>query len=148
MVRFSLEPVLEYKKQIEENRIRELIQARNIFNKAYEKLMNIRELLNASKKEFSQKNRKGMKCSERTLYINYINNLSDQIEYQQQIVGKAKIDVDKKLIMVIEASKNRKMMEELKKKEFTVYYKWLNSLETKMIDEIAIRNFLKNKEGE
>ncbi len=148
MVKFSLEPVLEYKKQVEEKQIRELTEAKNSFNIAYKKLMTLREILKSAKEEFSKKNKKGIKCSERTLYVNYLSNLDDIIEFQQQVVGKEQKNVNDKLKMVIEASKNKKILEELKKKELTDYYKWINKLEAKTMDEIAVQKYSNNKEGE
>ena len=84
-----------------------------------------------------QKQATGCTVTDCLLYVNYIEQLSRDIDQQRQRVKQAEKKVRNKRQELLEAVKKRKVLEKLKEKGHQAYLKKLMQNERKLMDEIA-----------
>lgn len=69
----------------------------------------------------------------------YKQNLDNQINVQHQRIEDTSHELENKRLDLVEAQKDRKIMEKLKEKDFTLYKNNVKAMEQKELDEIAIQ---------
>ena len=133
---FKLQSVLDLKIQMEDNK-------KNEFGSAVKKLENEKKLLENIKLEkeeninaFSNELKNKAKVWTLRQINGYISLLEQKIEVQKENVNKASDIVDKKREELLEAVKERKIMDKLKEKEYCLFLKQELKEEQKIIDEI------------
>lgn len=98
----------------------------NLKNKKQENILSFRESIN-----------KGVKPNYIDNINKYISFIDKKIEEQMQNINKAKEIVEEKRLALLEAMKERKVLEALKEKEKENYFKEELKNEQKIIDEIV-----------
>lgn len=98
----------------------------NLKNKKQENILSFRESIN-----------KGVKPNYIDNINKYISFIDKKIEEQMQNINKAKEIVEEKRLALLEAMKERKVLETLKEKEKENYFKEELKNEQKIIDEIV-----------
>ena len=98
----------------------------NLKNKKQENILSFRESIN-----------KGVKPNYIDNINKYISLIDKKIEGQMQNINKAKEIVEEKRLALLEAMKERKVLETLKEKEKENYFKEELKNEQKIIDEIV-----------
>lgn len=98
----------------------------NLKNKKQENILSFRESIN-----------KGVKPNYIDNINKYISFIDKKIEEQMQNINKAKEIVEEKRLALLEAMKERKVLETLKEKEKENYFKEEFKNEQKIIDEIV-----------
>lgn len=73
----------------------------------------------------------------------YKCSLEDRIEQQEELVNQKSDELEKVRLDLVNAQKERKIMENLKEKDFDIYKENIRALEQKELDEIAILRFNK-----
>jgi len=133
---FKLQSVLDLKVQMEDNK-------KNEFGSAVQKLEYEKKVLENIKHEkekninvFGNELKNKAKVSTIRQINSYISLLGQKIEVQKENVNKASNIVDKKREELLEAVKERKIMDKLKEKEYCLFLKQELKEEQKIIDEI------------
>ncbi|MBS5793567.1 MAG: flagellar export protein FliJ [Clostridiales bacterium] len=98
----------------------------NLKNKKQENILSFRESIN-----------KGVKPNYIDNINKYISFIDKKVEEQMQNINKAKEIVEEKRLALLEAMKERKVLETLKEKEKENYFKEELKNEQKIIDEIV-----------
>lgn len=80
-------------------------------------------------------------------YISYINYLENKLLEEQKNLNVLEIELDKIKEQLINASKERKVLENLKEKSYNEYLHEINKIESKNNDEMAIINYFKKNGG-
>ena len=138
--RFPLEKVLDYKKNIEDLKAGELNHSRGKKKKEEEKLKSIEE-----KKQdtiIEDGSRKNMTLNQLNISTDYLLQLNAQIEKGEERVLDADTEVENKLEHLIEASKNKKVVEKLRERKLGEHKILEKKVERKKTDEIANRSDL------
>jgi len=134
---FSMESMLRLKTRIEEQKEQE-------FAKALKKLYEEQEVLQKMNvdKEFAIKKLKGdigIKITpiEFGRLNRYIEFMKEKMEIQKTVIIKAEKFVEEKRLNLIEATKERKMLDKLKERKFEEYIDEEKKKEQKVVDEIV-----------
>lgn len=137
MYQFKLEALLNHRQHQEEACQIELADAQRIFSAVQEHLRRLKKdkLDNAQNLQTRQK--EPHSTSNILIYINYIEQLSRDIEAQREQVRSASQDVRQKRDDLIAVVKKRKTLEKLKEKEWMAYQRKMMQTERKFNDEVA-----------
>ena len=137
MYRFKLEALLTHRRHQEEVGQKELAQAqrklsaeREILEEKKRKKLEELENLQAKKKDCTT-------VSDILLHMNYIQQLSREIEDQAKRAHQTSQLVDEKRHELVSIMQKHKTLKKLKYKEEQVYQKKLIQNERKMMDEVA-----------
>lgn len=149
MFRFRLESVLNYRRTLEENLLKELSELRRQLSleedmlrmMIFEKDRHINELGSLQKGAIT------LKIEDIKLYFAYLNGLELKIKKQGDIVKNCQERVDKKLVEVVDAMKNRKILEVIKERGYREYTREINLKEQRLFDEIAVNRFTRDMYG-
>ena len=80
--------------------------------------------------------------------IEYIKAIKEKEEEQQQRVNEEKVNVDKIRVRLIEIMKEKKIMEKLRQKEFTLFMKEQDKKAQLLVDELVSFNESKKTAGD
>lgn len=141
MFKFKLQSVLEYRLNVEEKILNE-------FSELKRHLDAQKAILNALIKErenhiddLRNMQRTMMKADDVAAILGYIENLREREKEQKNVIHQAKEAVEQKRKDLVEAVKNRKVMENLRDKHAEEYLKNLNETEQKNSDEMSVLKF-------
>jgi len=137
MYRFKLEALLKHRRHQEEACQKELAQARRKLDDEQEELSRKKREHREDIQKLQTKQKESGDVSGIILYINYIQQLSKEIEYQTGRVQEAAKKVDQKRNELILIVKKRKTLEKLKDKEWQTHQQRILQDERKLMDEIA-----------
>jgi flagellar FliJ protein len=133
---FKLQPVLNVKRQVEDNIKNELGKAVRKLEEEKQKLTALVNALDGIVAEFNDKTRKTT-VSKLILYNAYLSLLDLKIKQQKVNVNKASVNVDKIREELILAMKERKIMEKLKERRYELFLNDQKAAEQKTNDELA-----------
>jgi flagellar FliJ protein len=137
MYRFKLEALLNYRRHQEEACQKELAQARRRLTDEREKLERKKKEKQESLEKLQVKKKVSTTVSDIMLYMNYIQQLSKDIEDQAMLVHKTAKLVDQKRHELVSSIQKHKTLKNLKYKEQQAYQQKLMQDERKLMDEIA-----------
>jgi len=147
---FSLQKVFDYRKRVEEKKAIDLSRDRMNLNQK----MNEFDLLEEKKEQaLDNKNNKSQimeKLDLNNLKIrkDYIVQINKELTSQAQKVEDANIQVDKSRDKLVQATKEKKMLEKLNERKFAEYKKEEKLVQSKKDDEVAGRVALSNRKKE
>lgn len=145
MYKFSLETVLNHRKQREEALQKEFsILQKELFIER-ERLEMLEEIRRRNLEELQRKQRGGTSASGVMLYDNYIKQISKDLEKQTDKITEVEGNLHQKRGELIEAMKRRKTLDRLKEKEWEAYRKEFERKEQIFMSEIAISGFNRSK---
>ncbi len=149
MFRFRLESVLNYRRTIEENLLKELSELRRQLSLEEDrlKMMIFEKDRHINDLGSLQKGGVTLQIEDIKLYLLYLNGLEIKIKNQGDIIKKCRERVDKKLVEVIDAMKNRKILEVIKERGYREYTREINLKEQRLLDEIAVNRFTRDMYG-
>ena len=141
---FSLESVLNVRRMKEEKyekefskAIMELEQERNTLkeleNRVCEKQLELRMI---SQNPFSS--------DKILLFEHFLEHLEQDVEKQVKRIEKVSNDVEIKRLQLIEATKDKKIIDKLKDKEYARHHDEVNRQERTILDEIAVTRYLRD----
>ena len=143
--RFPLEKVLDYKKNIEDLKAEELNNSRGKKKKEEEKLKSIEK-----KKQdvlLGDCSRENMTLNQLNISTDYLHQINDQIEKGEERILDADTEVENKLEHLIEASKDKKVVEKLRERKLNEHKILEKRSERKQADEIANRSNMNKREN-
>lgn len=141
MFKFKLQSVLDYRLNIEEkilNEFSELKREEDRQEAILAALLSEKENMIAG---LRNTNSSTLKAEDISSILDYVNHLRERENEQQELIRQAKEATDEKRKALIEAVKNRKVMENLKEKHETEYIQNINATEQKISDEMFILKF-------
>ncbi|MGI6669477.1 MAG: flagellar export protein FliJ [Acetivibrionales bacterium] len=144
---FKLQPVLNVRKQQEDNIKNKFGKAVRKLEAEKQKLAELVDTLDVIVDEFNDKTRKTT-VQKLILYNGYLSLLGTKIKRQKVNVNKASLNVDKIREELIFAMKERKIMEKLKEKKYEMYLDDLKAAEQKTNDDLAGYMYINGIAGE
>lgn len=143
MYHFSLEPVLRHRKLIEEELQKEMAATQRLLLSEKEKLLDLEKSKSGCLRELQEKQAKGIRALDISLYSDFIGQVIIQIEEQKKRVLNVERNLSKKRKKLVKAMKERKTVDQLKKNRLRAYERNERRKEQKWIDEIALAGFQK-----
>ncbi|WP_291964884.1 flagellar export protein FliJ [Caloramator sp.] len=141
--KFKLEKLLELKLKREDSLKLEVSEYLNKIKIKKDQIENIKEKIN-----FSKNNKINSAFSyDLKNYISYINYLESKLIEEQKNLIILENELEKIKEQLINATKERKVLENLKEKSYNEFLSELNKIENKIIDEMAIINYFKKNGG-
>jgi len=137
MYRFKLEALLTHRRHQEEVGQKELAQAQRKLSDEREKLDQKKREKQESLKSLQAKKKESTTVTDILLYMNYIQQLSKEIEDQAMRAHKTAKIVDQKRHELVSIMKKHKTLQKLKNKEQQAYQQKMMQNERKFLDEIA-----------
>jgi flagellar protein FliJ len=137
MYRFKLEALLNHRRHQEEDCQKELAQAHRKLSDERKILGRIKTKKQKSLEILQLKKKVSTSVTDIRLYMNYIQQLSKDIESQAMHVQKSAKVVDQKRHDLISIMKKRKTLQKLKSKEKLANQRTLIQDERKLMDELA-----------
>jgi flagellar FliJ protein len=141
MYKFTLEPVLNHRKIIEEELQKELADLKRRLVDEKRKLETYERAKSRSLAELQQKQEEGITAPEILLYESFIERLSRDLDKQKERVLGAEQKVDQKLEDLVAATKRRKTLDKLKEKGLEKYRRELLKNEQDFLNEVAVNRF-------
>lgn len=142
---FSLESVLRYRKSIEDDVKRDLSALGKILTDTEEILVSLQDEHGRSVKELELMQKGGISLTELEMYRNFQKNLKEKIQSQKEQLKKVKIDWENKMDELVDASKEKRVLEVLKEKKAEAYRYDFAKSDQKEMDEVASNRFQKAK---
>ena len=137
MYRFKLEALLNHHLHQEEVCQKELARVEGQLADEREKLLRLKEEKRENTQQLQTKQKNHINVSEIILSVNYIRQLSKNIEKQTDCVREAARKMNQKRSELVMIVKKRKTLEKLKEKGQMVYQKKMLQNERKLMDEVA-----------
>jgi flagellar FliJ protein len=146
MYRFSLETVLKHRKHTEDALRKEFVDGKKELLTEEERLARLDDIIMQNLKALQEKQKDGASVSDIALYDNYIKQVSiDRREQISRIIA-LEDQLRQKCSELIEAMKNRKILDRVKEKELEAYKRELERKERIFMSEIAISGFNMRRE--
>jgi len=146
---FPLQKVLDVRQITEDRQAISLKNSQMSLNKEKEQLENLAQKKDAQLKvdEYDSVDDVNLSLNELRVTVDYISQLNNRITNQIQVVEKSNGKVEKERDDLIEASKEKKIVEKLRERQLTNYKDNYRKKVTKEESEIALRVVLKNKDN-
>ncbi len=143
MFNFKLQSALNYRKVIEEKKLVEFSEGKKRLDKEKGTLAMIRheraKLLGQLKKMQS----KSFSAADVALYLSYIDLFKEKEKRQQEVVHNAGKEVEAQREALLEAVKNRKILDTLKEQQFQEYKEDMAAFDRRVTDETAVLRFVR-----
>ena len=143
MYKFSLEPVLKYRKLLEEDLQKDFAVLKRQLLDEREKLSNFEQVRERFSEELQQKQMKNFNVSDILLYTDFLQEVSKEIEKQSKKILEAEKRVDHKREELVGAMKNRKIIDRLREKGLKDHVQEMSKKEQDLMNEAAINIFNK-----
>ena len=148
---FPLQKVLDVRQVTEDRQAISLKNSQMSLNKEKEQLENLAQKKDAQLKvdedEYDNVDDVNLSLNELQVTVDYISQLNNRITNQIQVVEKSNGKVEKERDVLIEASKEKKIVEKLRERQLTNYKDNYRKKMMKEESEIALRVILKNKDN-
>lgn len=135
---FKFETLLNYKKRLEEVAQQVLAQKMTERAEAEQKLNRLKTRKGECLFELIEKRTKGIPAAQHLLYINYLNLLAKDIAIQEEVVRALTRAVEEARQKLLKLSREKKMIEKLKKKDFNAFTQEIIRMEQKENDELVL----------
>ncbi len=140
MFKFSLEPVLRYRSSIVEKSQRDLAVVNNLLQQNIADLGKLMDTRKDNSIEYGT-NLPELSLEEMIIFDNYFNgNFVDTVK-QKQVAANAQKKVDEKRAILVEAIKQKKIIEAARKKALVEYKKIEKKKEEAFLDEVAMTRY-------
>jgi flagellar FliJ protein len=142
---FSLESVLGYRKSVEDDVKKDLSALGKILTDTEGILISLQDEYERCVKGLELMQKGSVSLKELEMYLNFQKYLKEKIKSQEEQLKKVKIDWENKRDELVDASKEKKVLEVLKKKKAEEYRCDFAKSDQKEMDEIASNRFQKTK---
>ena len=145
--KFKLQPVLDYREKIEDILKKELADLRARYEKERDALQFLIKTLKRKQEELKRKqiDHLELDVSELSLYYAYLSKVQQEISLQAIKVRELLSRVDAKRETLVEASKDKRIIEKLYDKHFEEFQQLLLKSEQNLIDEIATSQYKRKR---
>ncbi|MCK5011836.1 MAG: flagellar export protein FliJ [Deltaproteobacteria bacterium] len=144
MYRFNLQVLLDYRKRVEEGIQIELSHVQRKLEEEKQLVISYREEKNFYEEELLRREEREIDVEEGILYRDYLKGMRAKIKKQEEIVARMRVELDKKREELLAVTKNRKILEKVKEKDWEKFARELARREGMFIDEVGIRGYLRN----
>jgi len=105
------------------------------------------QITRESLQELKEREKRGASISHISLYYGYLREIAVKRGVQVQTIAEAENRLQEKYNALIEAMKNRKILDRLKEKELKTYLKEMQKEEQNLTNEIAVARFNSNRKS-
>jgi flagellar FliJ protein len=149
MFKFVLQPLLDFRRRIEEKVLIEYAGRVRRFEREKERLERLRNEKSLLARRFSDMQRGVMKAGDIAALFDYLGRVNVEERSQEEVVRKAAEELEEKRRDLLEAVKKRKAIEVLKDRQREAYRQGLARKEIRRLDEFGIDQYKRNegKEG-
>jgi flagellar FliJ protein len=137
---FGLEKVLDFRYEMEKVRKAEFAAARHEFDQARQRLHHEEERIDRIGTEFMDRQLEGICAVELQMYSDFFRKKESDIKAQRKQVTALDQTVVEKREILVDASRDKKVLEELKKKKIKAFKQDMEDKERAFLDELALRN--------
>ena len=141
MFRFNLEPLLNHRRYQEEILQKELAGLKVRLAAENDKLWLLRQKKRKYVQQLQEKQTDGRPASEIKLFVDFVDQLTKEMEIQKQNVLEAERNFNLKRQDLIAVMKKRKTLDRLKEKSLKAYEEKQFKKERSLMDEVASRHF-------
>ena len=134
---FRLQKVIEARRFKEEIAKKNLAMAQIALNEELQRLERLEALYGDAMLQMEAHMEGQVNVADVLLYIAYISSLSEQISGQQHKIAQCAEEVEHKRHMLVEASKDKKMLERIREDRYSAYLQEASRAEQAAMDEIA-----------
>ncbi|MBW2560833.1 MAG: flagellar export protein FliJ [Deltaproteobacteria bacterium] len=138
MFHFKLQPVLNYRKLLEEKLMLECADARKRLDDERETLVKLRREMADLISQLKEKGETRLGAADVSFYLSYINYMRGEGTRQEEIIRRAGEDLEEKRTELVDAAGKRRILEIIKEKKLGEYKVELNDREQKELDEAVI----------
>lgn len=141
MFKFKLQSVLEYRLNMEEKILNEFSDAKRYLEEQKAVLRALVSNREGLMNDLRNMQRTPMRADDIAALVQYVENIRGKENEQKNIIHQAKEQVESKRKVLVEAVKNRKVLENLRDKHAEEYRKNFNELEQKNSDEMSVLKY-------
>lgn len=138
---FSLQPVLDYRKNIEKKILNEFSEKKRELELEELKLQNLIKEWSNLIAELRKMQNKSLHVDEIARYVSYVGRVRENENKQNIIIAQVSGQLEAKRMELLEAVKKRKIMEKLRKRYAEEYESNMRAFEQKNSDEMAVLKF-------
>jgi flagellar FliJ protein len=136
---FGLEQVLTFRKEVEKIHTLEFTAAKHEFELADELLRREEEHLDRLNLEYMDRQLEGIYAIEMQLYADFFRKKESDLKAQRVAVNSLDEVVAEKREILLDTTKEKKVLEGLKDKKHKAYNKIITNKERVFLDEVALR---------
>lgn len=139
---FKLEALRKFRQHLEDEKQKKLAEAQRNLEEALDQLSALLAQRERTEDDLQQCQQQSTTGQQITVYLNFLQKLAGDIEQQQEAVAGLRHTCDLAREEVLEAMKQRKILDKLKEKERKRYLENLDHEEEKFIGEMAINRYI------
>lgn len=147
MFDFRLQPVLKYKKLIEEKIMSEFADIKRLLDCEKEILKKLERGRMNLVLRFKKMGESRLSAGDVSVYLSYIKYIKDEENHREEIICKVEKELEEKRTELVGASRKRRILEIIREKMLKEYRLSLISREQKEMDEAGILRFMKPGRG-
>ena len=136
---FTLQPVLNYRQLREDQVKQELGRLLAEENSLYQSISAEEEDLHALYETLEVRQQEGMSVDELLLYQHRISHKVARLAELAEQMDRLRNRIDRQRAALLEASRDKKLLEKLKERKADEYRREMNRRETIVLDEIAVQ---------
>lgn len=141
MFKFSLEPVLSLREKIEDNKKRELGEATQYREKVYEEKLHLEQIKEEALNLTRKQSRESVNVLELRTLNQYNSYMVKAVQNKEYELNKAKQVVDEKREALLEAVKDRKILDNLKAIHKESFEQEEKRVEQRILDDMVTYRF-------
>ena len=138
-IRFKLEQVLVYRKEVERMRKQDFAQAKQAFEHAHECLRQDEEHTGGVSREFCERQGELSSIDEMRMYADFFARKRDEIRQQKERIEQLGEIMDNRREDLLDATKDKKVLESLKEKNAREFREQMALKEQSFLDEISVQ---------
>ncbi|MEI6206271.1 MAG: flagellar export protein FliJ [Desulfuromonadales bacterium] len=139
VMRFELEQVLGYRREMEKLRKQDFATSKQNLEKASTDLRRGEEQVSELSEEFRCRQQELGCIDEMRMYSDFFNRKRVEIKYQKVLVEQLDLVLNERREDLLEASKDKKVLESLKVRKTREFLLEMEQKERKFLDEISIQ---------
>jgi len=137
---FNLEPLLDYRKRLEELSKKDFAEAAAQLREEEERLVGLRRTYREASEEVDELKTSG-RTHELGLYAAYLARLKTTIAGQEKAIEEARGELERRRGELLEATKEKKVVEVMRERSFEAFRKRERRRDQKETDELATTRF-------
>ncbi len=145
MFKFVLQPLLDFRRRIEEKVLIEHAGRVRRFEREKERLERLRNEKSLLARRFSEMQQGVMKAGDIAALFDYLGRVNIEERSQEDVVRKAAEELEEKRRDLLEAVKKRKAIEVLKDRQREAYKQELARKEIRRLDDFGIDQYKRNE---
>ena len=142
---FKLEQVLVYRHEMEKLCKQEFATAKQGFEKAHDELLREEERVRELTQEFCNRQQHLVCIDEMRMYSDFFARKRDEIKNQKERVEHLDLVLSDRREELLEATKDKKVLESLKQKKAQEFRQEMNLKERNFLDEISVQKKVEPK---